>query len=71
MMVITIRLEELLKEKGVSKNKLCQNCKLERTQLNNYCKNKVKRVDLALLARMCDYLDCTVNDILDFKEQDL
>ena len=70
MMVINIRLEELLKEKEVSKNKLCQNCKLEWTQLNNYCKNKVKRVDLALLARMCDYLDCTVNDILELKEQD-
>lgn len=38
MMVVNIRLEELLKEKEVSKNKLCQNCKLEWTQLNNYNK---------------------------------
>ena len=32
-------LENVLKEKKVSKNKLCLNCNLQRTQLNNYCKN--------------------------------
>lgn len=66
-MFIHIRLDEIMKEKGVSKNKLCQNCKLERTQLNNYCKGKVKRFDLVILVRICEYLDCTVNDILELK----
>lgn len=66
-MFIHIRLDEIMKEKGVSKNKLCQNCKLERTQLNNYCKGKVKRFDLEILVRICEYLDCTVNDILELK----
>lgn len=63
-MQIYIDLENLLKEKNISKNKLCEACKLQRTQLNNYCKNKVTRIDLSILARLCDFLDCSPNDIL-------
>ena len=61
---IYIDLESLLKAKGISKNKLCNACGLQRTQLNNYCKNKVSRIDLAILAKLCDFLGCTPNDIL-------
>ncbi len=66
-MHVYIDLERLLKEKIVSKNKVCEACKLQRTQLNNYCKNKVSRIDLAILARLCEFLDCTPNDILKLK----
>ena len=45
-MQVYIDLENLLKEKNISKNKVCEACKLQRTQLNNYCKNKVSRIDL-------------------------
>ena len=64
MSYIYIDLENVLKEKKVSKNQLCAHCQLQRTQLNNYCKNIVSRVDLEILARMCTYLECTPNDIL-------
>lgn len=37
-MQVYIDLENLLKEKNISKNKVCEACKLQRTQLNNYCK---------------------------------
>ena len=66
-MHVYIDLERLLKEKNVSKNKVCEACKLQRTQLNNYCKSKVSRIDLAILARLCEFLDCTPNDILKLK----
>ena len=70
MSKLYIDLETVLKEKNVSKNKLCINCSMQRTQLNNYCKNKVGRVDLAILGRMCAYLGCTPNDILKFEEEE-
>ena len=50
-MHVYIDLERLLEEKNVSKNKVCEACKLQRTQLNNYCKNKVSRIDLAILSK--------------------
>ena len=34
-MQVYIDLENLLKEKNISKNKVCEACKLQRTQLNN------------------------------------
>ncbi len=68
-MKIYIDLENLLKEKKISKNQLCANCNLQRTQLNNYCKNKVGRVDLTILGRMCAYIGCTPNDILKMEEE--
>ena len=61
---IYIDLEDLLKRKNISKNQVCKNCNLQRTQLNNYCKNKIMRIDLSILSRLCEYLDCTPNDIL-------
>lgn len=66
---IYIDLENLLKEKNISKNQLCINCNLQRTQLNNYCKNKVGRVDLNILSRLCEYMGCTPNDILKIEEE--
>ena len=55
---IKIELEKVLKERKISKNQLCYACKLQHTQLNNYCKNKVVRVDLATIAKICDYVGC-------------
>ena len=63
-MIVYMDLENLLKEKNISKNKLCEACNLQRTQLNNYCKNKVSRIDFTILAKLCEFLDCTPNDIL-------
>lgn len=66
-MIIYIDLENLLKEKNISKNKICKACNLQRTQLNNYCKNSICRVDLNILAKLCEFLECTPNDILKMK----
>lgn len=66
-MTVYMDLENLLKEKNISKNKVCEHCKMQRTQLNNYCKNKVSRIDLSVLGRLCEYLDCEIGDILKLK----
>ena len=66
-MTVYMDLENLLKEKNISKNKVCEACNLQRTKLNNYCKNKVTRIDFSILAKLCEYLDCTPNDILKLK----
>lgn len=70
MSKIIIDLERVLAEKKVSKTQLCYICRLQRTQLNNYCKNKVSRVDLNTLAKICDCLNCEVNDILKLQKED-
>lgn len=63
---IRIHLEELIQERGISKNKFSQRAEMQRTQLNNYCNNKVARVDLDVLARICTVLECEIGDLLEF-----
>lgn len=64
---IVIKINELLIEKNMSKNQLEEKSNLQRTQLNSYANNKVKRIDLNVLARLCDALDVNVEDILEYK----
>lgn len=66
---IKIRLGTLLIDKGISKNKICKHCDMQRTQLNHYINNQMDRVDLAILARLCEYLDCEISDILEYEKQ--
>ena len=63
---IKIKLDTLLKEKGLSKNKLSHRAEMQRTQINNYCKNEITRLDIDVLARICSVLDCKIEDLLEF-----
>ena len=59
-----IVLDEYLQERQISKNKLAEEANLQRTQLNAYCKNDIKRPDLDVLARICHALHCDLTDII-------
>lgn len=63
---IKIKVNELIEEKGISKNKLAHRAEMQRTQLNQYCNNEITRLDTAVLARLCTALDCKIEDILEF-----
>ncbi len=63
---INIKLDELIKEKGISKNKLSQRAEMQRTQINHYCNNQVTRLDTAVLARICTVLNCNIEDLIEF-----
>lgn len=63
---IKINLEALLKERGMSKNKLAHRAEMQRTQINHYCNNETTRLDTAVLARICTALDCRIEDLLEF-----
>lgn len=63
---IKIKLDELIKEKNISKNKLSHKAEMQRTQINQYCKGEITRLDTAVLARLCTALDCSISDLLEF-----
>lgn len=64
--VIKIKLKEQLEKKGLSKNKLSHRAEMQRTQINNYCNNKITRLDTDVLARLCTVLECELSDLLEF-----
>ena len=63
---IRINLDKLIKEKGISKNKLSQRAEMQRTQINHYCNNTITRLDTDVLARICTVLGCEIGDLLTF-----
>lgn len=63
---IKIKLNELIKQAGISKNKLSHRAEMQRTQINNYCNNNITRLDIDVLARICCTLDCKIEDLLEF-----
>lgn len=63
---IKIKLNELLKSREMSKNKLSHKAEMQRSQINGYCNNEITRLDVDVLARICTALDCRIEDLLEF-----
>lgn len=68
---IAFKIDQVLEEKKISKNKLEKEAKLQRTQLNSYCNNKVMRIDLQTLAKICYVLDCGIEDNMEYERGEL
>ncbi|MDY3332567.1 MAG: helix-turn-helix transcriptional regulator [Gallibacter sp.] len=65
---VVFKIDQVLENKNISKNKLEKEARLQRTQLNSYCNNKVKRIDLETIAKICHVLDCRIEDIMEYEK---
>lgn len=63
---LEIKLNELLKKKGLNKNKLSHKAEMNWKQIDNYCTNTVTRLDVSVLCKLCTALDCEIQDLLEY-----
>ena len=63
---IRIKLDELIENAGLSKNKLSHRAEMQRSQINHYRNNEITRLDIDVLARICTVLECSIGDLLEF-----
>ena len=63
---IKIRLEDILKERDISLNQLSFRAEMQRTKLRNYRYNKVQRLDIDILLRLCYVLECDLTDLIEY-----
>ena len=63
---IKIHLAELLDEREISLNQLSFRAEMQRTQLRNYRDNKIQRLDIDILLRLCYVLDCDLYELIEY-----
>ena len=61
---LEMRIEELLKEKGISKNTICRDLDIPRANFNRYCRNEFQRIDANLVCKLCSYFDCEIGELI-------
>lgn len=67
---LEIQLDKLIKEKGLSKNKLSHKAEMNWKQIDNYCNNSITRLDVYVLCKLCTVLECDIQDLLVFYPPD-
>ena len=61
---VELRINEVLKEKQISKNRICKDMDIPRANFNRYCKNSFQRIDANLICKLCYYLEVDIGDLI-------
>lgn len=61
---IHMRIEELLKERGISKNQICKDLDIPRGNFNRYCRDQFQRIDANLVVKLCGYFECGIEELM-------
>ena len=61
---LSLRIEEILKAKGISKNQICKDLDIPRSNFNRYCRDEFQRMDTSLICKLCYYLDVDIADLI-------
>jgi len=67
---VVLTIEEYRKKRGISKNKIVLGANMQRTQLQKYCNNSVARIELNVMARLCDFFQCDISDLMRYEPAD-
>lgn len=59
-----LRIDEILHQKGISKNQICKDLDIPRTNFNRYCRDAITRLDAGMLCKLCYYLDIELGDLI-------
>lgn len=73
---ITVRLTELMQEKtvrdkrykAVTQEEVAEAIGISRATMSDWVQGKVNRLDKDILAKLCQYFDCEIQDLLYLKK---
>lgn len=63
---IKIHLSDIMEKRKISMNQLSFRAEMQRSQLRNYRDNKIQRLDIDILLRLCYVLDCDLFDLIEY-----
>ena len=65
---IELRITEILKEKHISKNQICKELDIPRSNFNRYCRNDFQRIDTGLICKLCWYLNIDISELIIYQK---
>ncbi|MBR7132029.1 MAG: helix-turn-helix transcriptional regulator [Clostridia bacterium] len=66
--MIKLTLEKALQKADVSRYALAKRTGIQYQIIDKYYKNKVKRYDSFVLDRICESLNCTISDLIEYQK---
>ena len=67
--VYWFKLNDILKNKNISINKISRETNTDFKVIKRLITGELVKIDIFVLARICDYLDCTIEDIVEYKQK--
>ncbi len=64
------KLEEILKERNISINKLMRDTETDFKVIKRLLTGDLIRIDIFVLARLCNYFNCKIEDIIEYKNNE-
>lgn len=64
---LVIKLDKLIEDREISLNQLSFRSEIQRGQLRNYRDNKIQRLDIDLILRLCYVLDCSFTELVHYE----
>lgn len=63
---LTFNIEQILEERGISKNQVCKDLDIPRSNFNRYCRGDFQRLDAALICKLCCYLKIEIGELIEY-----
>lgn len=60
------KLDDLLNADNISKNKLMRDTNTDFKVLQRIINGEITKLDVTVFARLCDYFDCKLDDIVEY-----
>lgn len=61
-----LKLEDLIEEKDISINKVIRDTNTDFKVLKRIMTGELVRIDIFVIARLCDYYNCLMSDIIEY-----
>ena len=59
------KLLEVLENKGISRYQLEKDTGIDHKTIQSYCLGNLKRIDIRVMATLCEYLNCNFSEIIE------
>lgn len=63
---LTLNIQEIIKQKNISKNQICKDLDIPRTNFNRYCRDDFQRIDANLICKLCYYLEVPIEELIQY-----